>query len=128
MKSTNHVEFHELLSHAASMGYSWNDACDFMSCVRPEYEIRSFDFHDGEFWIDETIYDDEDPEYNAFSEAQDDAEYEDDHIYKARAIKEKLPDGKVIRYCSTRYATKEAVIVMVSFFEKHQVSEITVTP
>lgn len=35
------VNFTELVSHAKSLGYGWNDACDILNDLRPQYELRS---------------------------------------------------------------------------------------
>jgi len=41
MKKSNVVEFSELLEHAETLGYKWNDACGFLDGVRPQYEVHT---------------------------------------------------------------------------------------
>jgi len=40
MRKSNLVEFTELLEHAETLGYNWNDACVFLDDFRPKDEAN----------------------------------------------------------------------------------------
>lgn len=40
MRKANLVEFCELIEHAETLGYEWNDACDFLDGFRPQDEAN----------------------------------------------------------------------------------------
>lgn len=42
MRTSNLVEFTELLEHAETLGYDWNDACTFLDDFRPKDEANIF--------------------------------------------------------------------------------------
>jgi hypothetical protein len=54
MAKVDLFKYSDLLAHAVSLGYDHNDACDFMDSVRPQYEIRVYDFEEDQ--IDDPDY------------------------------------------------------------------------
>ena len=40
MRTVNLVEFTDLLSHAETLGYGWNDAIEILDGIPPEYEVK----------------------------------------------------------------------------------------
>lgn len=55
MAKVDLFDFTDLLEHAESLGYDYNDACEFMDGVRPQYEIKVYNFHEND--IDDPDYD-----------------------------------------------------------------------
>ncbi len=55
MKKSNIVEFSELLEHATTMGFTWNQACELLDDVRPQYEVHKTELRLNEEneWIEE---------------------------------------------------------------------------
>jgi len=44
MKKVNLVQFPEIIQHATTLGYKWNDACNLLNDVRPMFEITSMEY------------------------------------------------------------------------------------
>ena len=49
MKKVNLVIFSDLLYHAGSIGYNWNEACDILDDIRPQYETYSCEYERSDF-------------------------------------------------------------------------------
>lgn len=47
MKHTVVVDMGDLLQHATTLGYDWNNACALLDRVRPQYEITQRDIYVG---------------------------------------------------------------------------------
>lgn len=45
MKQVNLVEFSGILRFAQERGYDWNEACEFLDDLRPQYEVNHIDFN-----------------------------------------------------------------------------------
>jgi hypothetical protein len=51
MRTVNYVPFTDLIVYATTIGYDWNQACDFMNSLRPQYEMHTHEFSSSDFWI-----------------------------------------------------------------------------
>lgn len=49
MKRANLVNFTEIVEHATTLGYDWNNACELLDNLRPQYEVSSYEFEKSEF-------------------------------------------------------------------------------
>lgn len=49
MKRANLVNFSEIVEHATTLGYDWNNACGLLDNLRPQYEVSSYEFEKSEF-------------------------------------------------------------------------------
>ena len=52
MRKANLVDFADIIRHATTLGYKWNDACDLLDDVRPTHESYCMDYNinDEEEW------------------------------------------------------------------------------